>query len=105
LTIKKLEKKLERLLIDLYRRSAIHCAQIYSRRAGQAQTKVCYYIMKYHKDLTLKDWKKLTLIEQMANVGADIERAIIFTLLPMRQEIKKRYNYNCLYYYDLFVRT
>lgn len=32
--------------------------------------------MKYHKDLTLKHWKKLTLIEQMANVGADIERAI-----------------------------
>jgi hypothetical protein len=32
--------------------------------------------MKFHKNLTLNRWKKLTLIEQMANIGMDVDRAI-----------------------------
>lgn len=31
--------------------------------------------MKYHKDLTLERWSQLSLAMQMANIGADIDRA------------------------------
>ncbi len=31
--------------------------------------------MKYHKNLTLEKWSKLTFAMQMANIGADIDRA------------------------------
>ncbi len=33
--------------------------------------------MKYHKNLTLEKWTKLTFAMQMANIGADIDRAFI----------------------------
>jgi len=32
--------------------------------------------MKYHQNLTLAKWQKLSLIEQMANVGSEILRTI-----------------------------
>lgn len=32
--------------------------------------------MKHHKGLTLERWSKFSLAEQLANVGADVERAI-----------------------------
>lgn len=31
--------------------------------------------MKYHKGLTIEKWSKLSLAMQMANIGADIDRA------------------------------
>ena len=32
--------------------------------------------MAYHKNLTLERWQKFTLIEQLANIGAGVSRAL-----------------------------
>ncbi len=32
--------------------------------------------MKLHKGLKIKEWWKKSLVEQMANIGADVERAL-----------------------------
>lgn len=32
--------------------------------------------MKYHKDLTSSRWNKFSLMEQMANIGSEVFRAI-----------------------------
>jgi hypothetical protein len=32
--------------------------------------------LKHHKGLSLKSWRKLSLAEQMANIGADVGRSI-----------------------------
>lgn len=33
--------------------------------------------LKHHKNLSVKKWKKLTLPEQMANIGAEVGRGVI----------------------------
>ena len=32
--------------------------------------------MKFHKNLTIKRWRKLSTIEQMANIGAEVGRTV-----------------------------
>ncbi len=48
--------------------------------------------IKYHKNLTLESWQKLSLAEQLAHIGAEVKRASFW-----REKDKSQLSTNALY--------